>query len=157
MADLVHAISEQPLYLFVMFFLGAYPIVTGLYWIAGSLYFSFHREGDHADFYALDEFPFVSVIVPAHNEEDVIEETVSSLLALDWPAYEVMVVDDGSTDRTRDVLEPFVASGRVRLLAKDVNEGKAMALNDALPLLRGEIVLLVDADGRPRQNVLRWV
>jgi biofilm PGA synthesis N-glycosyltransferase PgaC len=157
MADLVHAISEQPLYLFLMFFLGVYPVVTGLYWIAGSLYFSFHREGDHAEFYEIDEYPFVSVIVPAHNEESVIEETIVSLLALDWPAYEVMVIDDGSTDRTQEVLEPYVASGRVRLLAKETNEGKAMALNDALPLLRGEVVLLVDADGRPRPDVLRWM
>lgn len=157
MTELVRAISEQPVYLALMFFLGAYPVVTGLYWIAGSLHFAYHRERHADDFYVIDKTPFVSVIVPAHNEEGVIAETVDSLLALDWPSFEVMVIDDGSTDRTREILRPYVEGRRIRLLAKDVNEGKAMALNDALPLLRGEIILLVDADGRPRPDVLRWM
>jgi biofilm PGA synthesis N-glycosyltransferase PgaC len=157
MVDLIRAISEQPAYLAIMFFLGAYPVVTGLFWIAGSVHFAFHRESDDDEFYALEEHPFVSVVVPAHNEEGVIAETIECLLELDWPAFEVMVVDDGSTDGTRELLQHYAEGGCIRLLAKDVNEGKAMALNDALPLLRGEILLVVDADGRPNRDVLRWM
>ena len=52
---------------------------------------------------------------------------------------------------------PYASQGRIRLLTKEVNEGKAMALNDAWPLTRGEIVLIVDADGRPDRDVLRWM
>lgn len=52
---------------------------------------------------------------------------------------------------------PLAQAGRIRLLTKLVNEGKAMALNDALPLLAGEIVLIIDADGRPQADVLRWM
>jgi len=68
-----------------------------------------------------------------------------------------MVVDDASTDRTLDAVMPFVERGQVRLLSKAVNEGKAMALDDALPCLRGDIVLVMDADACPDAQILRWI
>lgn len=157
MRDVIERISHQPAYLAVMVFLGLYPVVTALYWIVGSIHFWFHRERRTDDFYELDEFPLVSVVVAAHNEEAFIAATVEALLDLDWPNLEVVIVDDGSTDRTVAILAPFVEAGRIRLIAKRVNEGKAMAIDDAWPLLRGEIVLLVDADGRPRRDALRFM
>jgi biofilm PGA synthesis N-glycosyltransferase PgaC len=132
-------------------------VLTAAYWVTGSVFFAWHREREDEAFYALSEYPFVSVVVPAHNEEEVIQETAEWLLDLDWPNFEVMVVDDGSRDRTVAAIAPLVRAGHVRLLRKQVNEGKAMALNDALPLLRGEIILLVDADGRPAPDALRWM
>jgi biofilm PGA synthesis N-glycosyltransferase PgaC len=69
----------------------------------------------------------------------------------------VVVVDDASTDGTREAVRPFVESRRVRLVAKERNEGKAMAINDALPVTRGEIVLIMDADAAPDPMVLRWI
>jgi biofilm PGA synthesis N-glycosyltransferase PgaC len=140
-----------------MVFLGLYPVVTGLYWIAAALVFSVRRERHDAAFYTLEEHPHVSILVAAHNEETVIGDTVDQLLRLDWPSFDVTVVDDGSTDRTSEILAPLAESGRIRLLTKRVNEGKAMALNDAIPLVEGEIVLIVDADGRPERDVLRWM
>jgi len=153
----VTAVAGAPIYLGLMAFLGLYPVVTGLYWIVGAAIFAAHRERSDPGFYALDEHPHVSVLVAAHNEQSVIEETVDRLLELDWPSFDVTVVDDGSTDGTSELLTPLAESGRIRLLTKQVNEGKAMALNDALPLLAGEIVLIVDADGRPQPDVLRWM
>jgi len=111
MIDLIREISQQPVYLGIMFFLGAYPVITGLFWITGSVYFSVHRETEDEAFYALEDHPLVSVVVPAHNEEGVIVETIECLLQLDWPCFEVMVVDDGSTDATRAILQPYVESG----------------------------------------------
>jgi biofilm PGA synthesis N-glycosyltransferase PgaC len=96
----------------------------------------------------------VSVLVAAYAEEAVIEGTVASLLAIEYPRYEIVVVDDGSPDRTAELLRPYAADGRIRLLEKRTNEGKAMALNDAIPVLRGEIVVVIDADIRPRPDVL---
>jgi poly-beta-1,6-N-acetyl-D-glucosamine synthase len=157
MTGAIRELSHAPPYLWLMAFLGLYPVVTGLYWVAAAVRFALHRERHDPDFYALDEFPHVSIVVPAHNEEAVIVETVDCLLALDWPAFDVTVVDDGSRDRTSELLAPLAESGRIRLLTKRVNEGKAMALNDALPLLEGEIVLIVDADGCPQPDVLRWM
>ena len=157
MRGLVDAAVHSPVYVGAMIFLAVYPLVSALNWIAGSVIYARRREGEAGDFYALDEHPFVSVLVAAHNEEAVIAETVSCLLDLDWPAFEVVVVDDGSTDRTSALLAPYADAGRIRLVTKRVNEGKAMALNDGLPLTRGEILLIVDADGRPNRDVLRWM
>jgi biofilm PGA synthesis N-glycosyltransferase PgaC len=153
----IRAIAEDPVYLGLMAFLGLYPVVTGLYWIVAAALFSAHRERPDPEFYELEEYPHVSVLVAAHNEEAVIGETVERLLELDWPAFDVTVVDDGSTDRTSELLIPLAKAGRIRLLSKLVNEGKAMALNDAIPLLAGEIVLIVDADGGPQPDALRWM
>ncbi|HSZ14646.1 MAG TPA: glycosyltransferase family 2 protein [Solirubrobacteraceae bacterium] len=157
MTGWIRAIADAPVYLALMGFLGLYPVVTGLYWIVGAVIFSAHRERSDPGFYELEEHPHVSVLVAAHNEEAVIGETVARLLELDWPAFDVTVVDDGSTDRTSELLIGLAEAGRIRLVTKRVNEGKAMALNDALPLLDGEIVLIVDADGRPQPDVLRWM
>jgi cellulose synthase/poly-beta-1,6-N-acetylglucosamine synthase-like glycosyltransferase/peptidoglycan/xylan/chitin deacetylase (PgdA/CDA1 family)/spore germination protein YaaH len=90
--------------------------------------------------------PFVSVIVPAFNEERVITKTIESLLASDYPAFEVIVVDDGSPDRTSEVVrERFGTEERVRLYTK-ANGGKAEALNYGLLRARGGIVICLDAD-----------
>jgi biofilm PGA synthesis N-glycosyltransferase PgaC len=140
-----------------MIYLGSYPMLSSLWWIVGSVTFARHREEPDQHFYGIEEPPFVSVAVAAHNEEAVIGQTVEWLLDLDWPGFEIVVIDDGSTDRTREILTGFAQAGQIRLLTKHANEGKAMALNDALPLLKGEIILLLDADGRPEPDVLRYL
>jgi biofilm PGA synthesis N-glycosyltransferase PgaC len=99
----------------------------------------------------------VSVLIPAFCEEKGIAETLRCATAIDYPNYEVVVVDDASIDRTREVVRPFVEAGTVRLIAKERNEGKAMAMNDALPCLRGEFVLVMDADASPDPQILRWI
>src|SRR5215212_9179594 len=89
----------------------------------------------------------------------MIERTLASLLALDYPTYEIVIVDDGSPDRTAELVRGFMDRGDVpvRLVEKRVNEGKAMALNDAIPVVRGDIVVIIDADIQPRPDVLRYL
>jgi biofilm PGA synthesis N-glycosyltransferase PgaC len=154
----VEAIVTSPANVAAMIFLGVYPLASAVGWIGGSVAFSSRRErrAENA-FYAIDARPPVSVVIPAHNEEAVIAETVASVLELDWPELEVVVVDDGSTDGTVRALERWSVEGAVRVVRKRVNEGKAMALDDAIPGLRGEIVLIVDADGRPDPAALRMM
>src|SRR5450432_374885 len=93
--------------------------------------------------------PAVTVIVPAYNEEKVIEQTVRSVLASDYPNLHTIVVDDGSSDRTTQVVEEKfareIADGRVRLLTK-TNAGKADSLNHALKYTDDEIYVGIDAD-----------
>ncbi len=158
MSELIRSIADQPYYFVLMVFLGLYPVTTAAYWIAGALYFYRHREaGGDEGFYDLDEWPMVSILVPAYNEERSIIDTVERLMDLDYPDYEVIVVDDGSSDLTSELMAPYAEAGAIRLLTKRVNEGKAMALNDALPLAEAEILLIVDADGRPERDALRWM
>src|SRR5260370_34443482 len=61
--------------------------------------------------------PLVSVVVPARNEERAVEAAVRSLLAQDYPSFEVIVVEDRSTDRTADVLRSLAADPRLRVVS----------------------------------------
>ena len=94
-----------------------------------------------------EEFePFVSVIVPAFNEEKVIAKTIKSLLKSDYSNFEILVVDDGSTDQTsRIVSEKFGDNPHVQLFTL-ANGGKANALSFGLTQARGEIIIGLDAD-----------
>jgi cellulose synthase/poly-beta-1,6-N-acetylglucosamine synthase-like glycosyltransferase/peptidoglycan/xylan/chitin deacetylase (PgdA/CDA1 family)/spore germination protein YaaH len=90
--------------------------------------------------------PFVSVVVPAYNEELVIKNTINSLLQSDYENYEIIVIDDGSTDKTSEIVrEQFSQNERVRLFSAAAG-GKAAALNVGLRYAKGEIVIALDAD-----------
>jgi cellulose synthase/poly-beta-1,6-N-acetylglucosamine synthase-like glycosyltransferase len=90
--------------------------------------------------------PAVSVIIAAHNEEKVIQKTVAAVLESDYPDFEVIVVDDGSTDRTREILcSEFVKESSVRILTQS-KSGKAAALNHAIAQAKHEILVTLDAD-----------
>jgi peptidoglycan-N-acetylglucosamine deacetylase len=92
--------------------------------------------------------PFVSVLVPAYDEERVVVPTLASVLASDYPRFEVIVVDDGSRDGTSAMVESaFATDPRVRLLRQE-NQGKSAALNRAVSEARGEILVTIDADTR---------
>ena len=95
---------------------------------------------------AVDPEQFVSVIIPAFNEAKVIESSVRRVLASTQSCIEVIVVDDGSTDDTSAIVSRvFGNDNRVRLLTL-ANGGKAHALNQALKLASGEIIVALDAD-----------
>jgi len=103
------------------------------------------REG-RTVFPPIDPTRFVTVMIPAFNEETVIERAVRGVLASTDVRLEVIVIDDGSTDRTSEVVRSaFADEPRVRLLTLE-NGGKARALNQALALATGEIVIALDAD-----------
>ncbi|MDA4127917.1 MAG: glycosyltransferase [Thaumarchaeota archaeon] len=88
-------------------------------------------------------FPSLSIIVPAHNEEMVLGQTLESVLEADYPNKQVIVVDDGSTDGTFHVAARY--GDRVVVLQKE-NGGKSSALNYGLKVAAGEIIAVVDAD-----------
>jgi cellulose synthase/poly-beta-1,6-N-acetylglucosamine synthase-like glycosyltransferase len=89
---------------------------------------------------------FVSVLIPAFNEETVIQRCVAQVLASENVKLEVIVIDDGSSDRTAErVEEMFGNDKRVRLIRLE-NGGKARALNQGLALAKSELVIALDAD-----------
>ena len=104
--------------------------------------------------------PTVTVIIPAYNEERVIESSVHRVLDSDYPALEVIVADDGSKDSTSAlVAAAFGDDPRVRLMTLE-NGGKASALNRALAVATGEIVVALDADTQFEREcisrLVRW-
>jgi len=151
-------VGNNPVYWVALGFFAFYPVVSALVWITTSLNYYVRREANQRpEPEALASYPPVSVLIPAYCEEKVIAETLTWATRIDYPNYEVVVVDDCSKDGTRGEVMPFVRAGKARLITKSRNEGKAMAMNDALPCLRGEIVLIMDADACPDPQILRWM
>lgn len=91
--------------------------------------------------------PFVTIVIPAYNEEKSIEATIRNKLDLDYPPekIEIIVVSDGSTDSTEEIVKHFETKG-VRLVRQGPRAGKTSALNLAVPMAKGEIVVFSDAN-----------
>ena len=111
-----------------------------------------------------DPPPMVSVLVSALNEEDVVAERIENNLGQDFPAdrLEIVIASDGSADRTTEIVREYEARypGRVKLIDYPRRRGKATVLNDTLPTLAGEIVVLSDANtmfaSDAISNLVRW-
>lgn len=115
------------------------------------------RWMDHRKTFPGDYRPAVSVVVPAFNEEKVVCQTIRALLASSYSHFEVIVVDDGSTDATyATLLESFGAEPRVRLFTKP-NEGKSKALNFGIEHAAGQIIVALDADTVFLPGTLDWL
>src|SRR5215204_1914797 len=102
-------------------------------------------------------WPFVSILVPAYNEAETIQSALGSLIALDYPHYEIVVIDDGSSDETYKRAMPFAGDHEqcsVRVLRKP-NGGKWSALNYGLKHASADVILCIDADSRLSRDSLR--
>jgi len=127
----------------IIFILGIF-LVSGRALVIGLLAFIEKLRPDHA--VMANPPPGATVLIPAHNEESVIVQTVTSVLLSDFPNLRIIVVNDGSTDNTGELLdENFLREPRVRIIHQ-VNRGKAAALNVALSLADTEFVVTIDAD-----------
>ena len=103
------------------------------------------------------ELPPISVLVPAYNEGKVMDRALASLVALDYPAYEVLVIDDGSTDDTLERAARWEGRhgfAEVRVITKP-NAGKAAALNAGIAASRHPILFCMDADSHLESQTLR--
>lgn len=100
--------------------------------------------------------PKLSLIIPAHNEEKIIVRSIESALETNYENKEIIVVDDGSKDRTYKLAYPYVERGLIKLLHRDVASGsKAGALDYGLLFASGEVIVTVDADTLIERNSLR--
>jgi 1,2-diacylglycerol 3-beta-glucosyltransferase len=106
-----------------------------------------------------EAWPFISVLVPAHNEEAVIAQCVHTLSQLDYPRYDLWIIDDRSQDGTLAVLQQLLAQqpGKFRVLSRalDAIPGKSAVLNDALAHCAGPWVAVFDADASIAPDFLR--
>jgi 1,2-diacylglycerol 3-beta-glucosyltransferase len=109
-----------------------------------------------------DSWPLVSLMVSAKNEEAVIGKLVTMLCALDYPAdrYEVWIIDDNSTDHTPVILEKLAAQyPQLRVFRRSANAGggKSGALNQVLPMTKGDFIAVFDADAQVPADFLQRV
>jgi cellulose synthase/poly-beta-1,6-N-acetylglucosamine synthase-like glycosyltransferase len=93
------------------------------------------------------EYPLVTVIVPAHNEEKNIGNLLNTLLDQSYPNMEILVVNDGSTDNTAQIVRDYRRHNVQLLDLPRPNSGKHAALNYGLTIANGEIIVFMDADG----------
>jgi cellulose synthase/poly-beta-1,6-N-acetylglucosamine synthase-like glycosyltransferase/peptidoglycan/xylan/chitin deacetylase (PgdA/CDA1 family) len=117
------------------------------------LYFARHHARSWLKRSRTPYLPSVSIVVPAFNEAAVIEQSVRSLEGSDYPGLEVIVVDDGSTDHTTDIVSGLHLD-RVRLI-RQPNRGKAAALNAGIAVAIHEVIVTVDADTVFESDTLR--
>lgn len=131
-------------------------VVYGLYSIAATKYQK--RKLKMHPIVVNENFkPFVTVMIPAHNEESVITNTVENILKMDYPNFEVIVIDDRSSDNTASVIKDLEAKHeqvRALIREKDAFPGKSAVLNDALKMAHGEAILVFDADATVEHDFL---
>jgi len=128
-------------------------LVSGRAVIIGILAIIEKLRPDHAK--EPNPLPAVTVLIPAYNEETVIVDTVNSVLLSDVKDLHVIVVDDGSTDRTMELLQANFGRNDAVQIVHQVNHGKAAALNNALSHARTEIVVTIDADTEIEPDAIR--
>ncbi|KZU73073.1 glycosyltransferase family 2 protein [Lactiplantibacillus plantarum] len=146
---------------FVLLLLVSYPILGAFAWFIGVLCYQLiyrHRHKDDIEFQPLtpEEQPFITIMIPAHNEEVMIEHTINYLMNnLNYEKYEVLVTDDGSTDETPAILERLQSVyDNLRVVTIKKNQGKAHAFNVGVGFARGEFILSNDADSIPEPDAL---
>ena len=99
----------------------------------------------------------ISILIPAYNEENSIKDTIEHVMQSDYPKdkLEVIVINDGSTDNTKNVVNRlFKKYHNLKLLDKK-NSGKANSLNEAIKIARGELIAVVDSDSFPEKESLK--
>lgn len=139
-----------------------YPLFMSYLWMTGAVYYFFYRE--HVEKRALHQppeiadTPGVTFIVPCHNEGENVRETIAALLAHEYPDFEVIAVNDASTDDTGKLLEQIAGSDdRLRVIHFQSNQGKAMGLRAGAVAARNEILICIDGDAVLDVHAARWL
>lgn len=102
--------------------------------------------------------PVFSVIIPAYNAENTIQKSVESLLTQTWSDFEAIIIEDGSSDHTRGILQALEASDtRIRVIYKDKNEGLSAGRNSGIQAARGSYIGFLDSDDWIEPDLLETV
>lgn len=138
-----------------------YPLFMSYLWMCGGLYYYFHYERNDPPYDqppALTEYPPVSILVPCHNEASNIEDTVEALLAINYPTFEILLIDDGSTDTSPQMLDAMARKdSRIRVIHLAQNQGKAVGLNTAAMMAKYDFFLCIDGDSVVDPHCLHWM
>lgn len=146
-----------------------YPLFMAHLWMIGAVFYYFRYErpskrqralarGGPESPPALPEYPLVTIIVPCHNEGRDIEDTVEYLLASTYPDFDILLVNDGSADETRNILDELAAKHAcVRVVHCTRNQGKAVALTTASLMTPAQFLCCIDADALLDPQALTWM
>jgi biofilm PGA synthesis N-glycosyltransferase PgaC len=143
-------------------FVGYWPLMMMLVWtIGGVIFFLLHETGGKRDGGPPppEGRPArVTILIPCYNEEANAEETIRACAAQSWPDFEIVAVNDGSRDRTAEVLDRLLAEiPRLRVVHLAQNQGKAMALRAGAMVARGEVLVCIDGDAILHPDCVAWL
>ncbi len=136
-----------------------YPLFMSWLWMLGALLFRLRREDKPLErTTAASIKPPVSVLIPCYNEGDNAEETLTHALALDYPEFEVIAINDGSRDNTGEVLDRMAQlHPRLRVVHLAQNQGKAMGLAAGALLAKHDILICIDGDALLDRKAAHWL
>jgi len=146
-----------------------YPLFMAYLWMTGAVFYYYRyerppkshrdkRDGSAETPPELPEYPLVTIVVPCHREGRDIEDTVEYLLASTYPNFDIILVDDGSGDDTRDILDSLAAKHlKIRVIHCATNQGKAVALTTASLMTSAQFLCCIDADALLDPEALTWL
>lgn len=138
-----------------------YPLLMTYIWMTGAILYYLRFERRQANYNEppeLPEYPFVSILVPCYNEEKNIEATLRALTDLHYPNYEIIAINDGSSDGTAEILNVQTALiPRLRVVHLTSNQGKAIALKSGALTARGEFFVCIDGDAILDHYAVTWI
>ena len=137
-----------------------YPLFMSYLWMMGALIFYWKERKDppYQQPKALESYPMVAVLVPCFNEGDNAEETITHALGLDYPNFEVIAINDGSSDNTAEVLNRLAEQHeKLRVVHLAQNQGKALALQAGSLLTEAEILIGIDGDALLDSHAASWM
>ncbi|KAA8735350.1 poly-beta-1,6 N-acetyl-D-glucosamine synthase [Acinetobacter qingfengensis] len=141
-------------------FLFYYPLFMSYLWMMGAIifYWKERKEPSYQQPTALTTYPKVAVLVPCFNEGDNAEETLSHALALNYPNFEVIAINDGSKDNTAEVLNRLAEKyEKLKVVHLAQNQGKAMALQAGSLLTDAEYLIGIDGDALLDPHAATWM
>jgi len=156
---ILEATLGQTLWNIFLLILCLYPVIGSFFWFAGALSYRFLKTNKRdTDWQPIPpaKQPLITIMIPAHNEEVMIEETITYLFEeLNYENFEVLVMNDGSTDRTAEIIAELQTKyPRLRTVKILKNKGKAHAFNIGMYFAKGEYILSNDADTIPEKDAL---
>lgn len=139
-----------------------YPLFMAYLWMIGGVYYFLHwerrgkRRPDEPP--ELAEHPFVSILIPCFNEGDNVRETIAWAHAQAYPDFEIIAINDGSTDQTGPILDELRRRyPRLRVIHHARNQGKAMGLRMGALAARGEYLVCIDGDALLDRHATTWM
>ncbi|MEQ1544191.1 poly-beta-1,6-N-acetyl-D-glucosamine synthase [Methyloglobulus sp.] len=134
-----------------------YPLFMAYLWSIGALWFFLRYEFRQPKIAQLTDHPKVSIVVPCFNEEDHVREVIGHLMDMHYPDYEVIAVNDGSTDNTGKILDELASRHpRLRVIHQAKNQGKSIGLTTAAYLADSEYIIGIDGDALLDHDAISW-
>ncbi len=138
-------------------FIIGYPIVVSAIWIVGAIFESIYRRSEK--FAKVSGDDLVSILVPAHNEKDTLEDAIKAISKVDYSNFEVILVDDKSSDNTLELMyklqKEYADQFKIKIVPIEHNQGKANAMNEGFAVSEGKYILGMDADSLLDKNSVK--